>query len=104
MAVDADGFVVQISDSHVEGVDEVFAWADQNFSDKNRCKIVKVIAVAVLRSIWNNRNDAIFNSKKSGKEECFRRVQEMSYHWLSNRSRVNMPDLNCWKCNSFYNT
>ncbi|KAL4574649.1 hypothetical protein LXL04_021485 [Taraxacum kok-saghyz] len=87
-----------------EGVDDVIAWADQNFVDKNRCKIVIVIAVAVLRSIWNHRNEAIFNSKKSGKEECLRRMQEMSYHWLSTRSRVYMPDLNSWKCNSFYNS
>ncbi|KAL4566986.1 hypothetical protein LXL04_022556 [Taraxacum kok-saghyz] len=84
-----------------ESVDDLFAWVEHNFADKNRCKIVKVIAVAVLRSLWNYRNELIFNSNRSGKEECFRRFQELSYHWLFNRSRVKMPDLNTWKCNTF---
>ena len=87
-----------------DSVNDVTDWVDQNFKDHHRGKIVKVIASAMLKSIWNCRNDIIFNSRRIGKEECLRRLQELSFHWMYNRSRLKNLDLNVWKSNPFCNS
>ena len=86
-----------------ESLLDCFAWIERLFKPPDRYKTVKTLVVALLKSIWIHRNDIIFNDKRVEKEYVLRRMQELSFFWINNRSRFKISDLNTWMLNPFCN-
>ena len=97
------GLWVKSSIPIFDSILDVFAWIDNTYKTPTRRKIVKVLVVALIKSIWIHRNDIIFNNNRVEKETCLRRMQEFSFFWCFNRSSLKFTDLKTWMTNPFCN-
>ena len=98
------GLWVKSSIPIFDSILDCFAWIDKQFKVSSKIKTVKAIVAALIKTIWIHRNDIIFNNNRVEKEICLRRMQEISYFWMYNRSSKNFPDLASWLANPFCNS
>ncbi|XP_022024926.1 uncharacterized protein LOC110925274 [Helianthus annuus] len=65
---------------------------------QKRRNIVQAIVHVTIWSIWNTRNDAVFNSVYPSVPKIIEEVKHMSYLWVKSRSKDPLITWETWRC------
>lgn len=63
---------------------------------KDRKCILRGIVYTALWTLWNERNDRIFNNKQRRPLQIVEHIKSTSYFWICNRSRWKESDWKTW--------
>ncbi|KAD3066596.1 hypothetical protein E3N88_34476 [Mikania micrantha] len=78
-------------------VGEMLDFANENGGEGNMKKVIKLIFHATIWRIWLARNDKVFKGINTSCYKVVEEVKELSFLWISNRSRFNMAGWEMWK-------
>ena len=80
---------------------DLLKWVEEIKKDKKSKIIIKVSIFAVIKQIWNARNEIIFKKVNPNKNRSWIQILESTFFWLCNRSRLISMDWNNWISNPF---
>ena len=75
---------------------DIWCWLDGLQMTNNNCKRLWVTITAMLKSLWDSRNEMVFNNKSKGKEVTFKGAQNLAYNWLISRNNKFCLDRETW--------
>ncbi|KAD3069316.1 hypothetical protein E3N88_37196 [Mikania micrantha] len=78
-------------------VGKMLDFAKENGGEGNMKKVINLIFHATIWRIWLARNDKVFKGINTSWYKVVEEVKELSFLWISNRSRFNMAGWEMWK-------
>nr|GFB33363.1 reverse transcriptase domain, reverse transcriptase zinc-binding domain protein [Tanacetum cinerariifolium] len=67
----------------------LFSWLDDLHISSSKKDIIEIVCSVVLWSLWNSRNDMIFDDTHPSRSTIFDKIVDFSFRWYSSRSKLS---------------
>ena len=82
-------------------IEEVWEWSYKATIQRGGKKGVQLGIAAVMKCLWEARNEKVFKDSYPNEDRMFKDIQESSFLWMSSRNRRIKGDFLAWIDNPY---